>query len=151
MGALGWIVSIVGVTGALGFLALMFAAPLVASKIVQAALTILEAILSTRIGCAALAGAACLLVGLLWGDHNGASRVRTEWADARAAAKIAADKKDADTAKKAAQTDQANTAAEVATDQSDKEARDAYVKELEKRAAAVCLDTDADVERLRPR
>lgn len=148
MGALGWIVSIIGVVGTVGFIALVVVAPVLAGQLVKATLALLEAILSTRLGVGLLVGATCLLVGLLWGDHTGSTRVETQWAEARDEAGRHQARLDAHIAEKAAKTDETNTATEAAADKADKESRDAH--KLDPRGE--CVPSDRDLEwLLRPR
>lgn len=153
MGTLGWIVSTVGVLGVAGTIALAVFAPLVLAQTFRALMTVLESILSTRIGVGILVGIACLVIGELHGDWTGSGRVQAKWDEARRVAKAEADAKDTNISEAAKKTDKENSAAEVAVDQADKESRDAYIKELEQRATGVCRDvcrdTDADIERLR--
>lgn len=90
------------------------------------------------IGIAALA----LVGGAYWkGDSNGADRIQTKWNASREAARVEKARLDSVAADNAAALDAADATAEASTDQSNLEARDAYVKKLE---AGVCvLDDDA--------
>lgn len=86
MTVLDWVLSIVGVLGVGGFIALLVFAPVVAAQVMSAVGKLLGWMLSTRIGVGILVGVACLLGGLLWGEHAGAARVQTSWDEARDAA-----------------------------------------------------------------
>jgi hypothetical protein len=77
----------------------------------------------------------------LHGDSNGADRIQTKWNASREAARVEKARLDSVAADNAASQDAADATAEASTDQSNLEARDAYVKKLE---ASVCvLDDDA--------
>lgn len=137
MSLAGWITAAIGTFGIGGVILLAIFAPAVLPPLVKAAIAIARQVVSTRIGV----GAVCLVVGLLVGDQYGEHRVRTEWAEARAAATAEKVRLDNDAAERAAERDNTNTAAEAASDQSIIEARDAYIKRLE---SGVCvLDADA--------
>lgn len=79
MGALGWILSIVGVLGVGGFAAALIFAPPLAAAFVKIALNVLERILSTRIGVGIVVGIACSIAGFLYGEHEGAAGVQAKW------------------------------------------------------------------------
>lgn len=76
---LGWILSAIGILGIGGFIALLIFAPVAAQAVIKIVLEITKIVLSTRIGCAAVAGGACLVIGLLYGDQQGAARVQAKW------------------------------------------------------------------------
>ena len=97
---------------------------------------------------ALLTATACLTFGYFYFDAQGASRVKSEWDAANATAASQANAADASAAASAAKKDRENIARELSEEQANREARDAYIADLEKRAAAVCVDTDADIRRL---
>ncbi|NVO13919.1 MAG: hypothetical protein HXX10_07770 [Rhodoplanes sp.] len=110
----------------------------------QAAWALITSPIGRVVGVVGLIGLA-----LLWADHRGADRVRTEWAAANAIAATKAAEADAVAATHADAVDKRSTAAADAADQANREARDAYVKDLEKRIAAGCAADGDDARRLR--
>lgn len=145
---LRYIIGIVGALGIVGTIALVVLAPLLAREILGIVLDTLTRIWKTRTGCALLTAAACLTFGLYYFDHQGASRVKAQWdaANAEAAAKVV--KADADAAAKARVIEDRDIAAEQTADATAAEARNAYITELEKRAANVCVYSPDDIKRL---
>lgn len=75
MGALGWILSIVGVLGVGGFAAALIFAPPIAAAAVKIALDLLGRILSTRVGV----GIAACIFGLALGYFYGVTSEREVW------------------------------------------------------------------------
>lgn len=148
MSVLGWVFAIISVIGVAGFIALAVFAPLLARELLGVVLDVLHRLLKTRAGVCALTAAACLGFGFYYFDYQGAQRVRQQWWEANAAAAEQAAKRDAAIASNARAKDDKATAAESETEKANAEARNAYIADLEKRAASVCVDTDADIRRL---
>lgn len=145
---LTWILGIAAAVGVTGLIVLALVAPAVASVIAQAVLSIIQWLLKTRFGVGLLTAAACLTFGYFYFDYVGAHRVRLQWREANATATAKANAADAAAAAKAAAADHRNAIAERDTDKKASEDRDAYIADLETRAASVCIDTDADIRRL---
>ena len=85
-GALGWIVALGGGASAAGYIALLIWAPQAAVAIERIALDLLQRVLSTRLGCAALAAVIVGTGAWFCGDRAGAVRVQAEWDAAEHAA-----------------------------------------------------------------
>lgn len=133
----GWITAAIGTLGVGGTIAIAIFAPTVLPALVKATVSLGRAIISTRVGV----GAVCLVIGLAAGDQFGEHRIQAQWTEARAAASAEKARLDNEAAEHAAAEDAEDTAAEATADQSNTEARDAYIKKLE---ASVCaLDADA--------
>lgn len=148
MSVFAWVLAAISTVGVAGFIALCFLAPAVASSIVKIVSEILERLLKTRAGVAVLTAAACLTFGYFFFDYQGAHRVRLEWREANAAAAALVAERDATIASNAKEKADKHAATEVEADKATAEARNAYIADLEKRAASVCVDSDADIKRL---
>lgn len=143
--SLGWVFGIIGTLGIGGFVALAFFAPLAAQAVIKIALAALQRILATRIGCAALAGAACLVAGALYGDHQGAARIQDKWDDAKVEYAEALETM-RDAASEQARKHNEN-ARERENEAAASEAKriDTYAQTLPRSAADDCRITDADL------
>ncbi len=148
----GWIFGIVGTLGIAGTVALALLAPTLAASLWKAAadavIYTFERLSQTRGGVAAMTAAGCLLFGYFYFDHVGYSRCHDAWRTANAEAAEKVVKADAAAAAKAKTIEDKATAAEQAADAKNAEGRNAYIADLEKRAASVCTDSDADIKRL---
>lgn len=145
MGVLGWIISIVGTLGLAGTIALAFLAPQLLLVIWKGVLDLLGRILATRIGCAAIAGLVCFIVGDFYGDHSGAARVQAEWDEAKLEYAQAMTALHSRTQAKAeTRVEQAQTA-EQAKEQTDAKAIKTYAEALPRSATDDCRITDDDL------
>lgn len=147
--SLSWIFGIIGTLGVGGLIAFAVLAPAAAALAWQTVLEILRGLLATRFGCVFLALLVCAPLCLTIGDNIGDGRVQDKWDAANVAAAAKVVKADANIAADAAVIDKRDTASELSNDKANTEARNAYVAELEKRAAGVCTVDDADLRRLR--
>lgn len=147
--SLGWILGIVGTLGIAGTIALAIVAPVLARSILDIILDIIGRLWSTRFGVGLLTGAGCLLFGYFYFDSVGEARCQAKWNAANAAAAAKVIRADTAAADKARAADEKDTATETSIDLANEKARHAYIAELEKRAASVCTDSNADVKRLR--
>jgi hypothetical protein len=90
------VLAVVGVLGAGGALALFLLAPVLLAVIVTRAESALGAMLSTRLGCALLAGLACFILADQVRSLRDGARCERAIAELIAQAKAAGDKRDAD-------------------------------------------------------
>jgi hypothetical protein len=142
---LSWILSILGVAGAGGLIALYIFAPAVAILLLTVVRNVLGALLKTRLGCAALA----LLVGLAIGFVKGEQSATAKCDAANLRAKIASLERDKNIQKAAAEEATA-ALAEIAQQKSDLDGKvSSYEAELAKRDDNSCRLSPADIERLR--
>lgn len=141
MTTIGWILSLVGGFGLAGVIAFYIFAPLLAFAAWQSFLRLIEATLSTRIGCAALALGAGLLLGDLYGSQVEFNKCDAERLRIEAAA-AARDREQGELA----DTDASKRLTELLAQQrKDKELIDAYAKALAGRPNNSCLLTPDDL------
>lgn len=143
-----WIFGIVGALGVTGAIALFFLGPAAVLLFLRAVLAIFTRLWATRPGMALIVALATGSVGYLAGHNDGETRVRAAWTAANAIAAERAREVDAEITKNAETAEARDVVVEVEADKENAEARNAYVAELEKRAAAVCRVDDADLKRL---
>lgn len=145
MSTLGWILAAVGSLGVAGMIALAIFAPLAAQTVVKIALDVLGRILSTRIGCAALAGAACLVVGILYGDGQGAARVQEQWDDAKVEYAEALEQMREASAEQARQHNEKAREREEQAAAAEAQRIETYAQTLPRPATDDCRITDSDL------
>ena len=146
MGVLGWTISIVGTLGVAGTtIALAFLAPQLLLVLWKGLLELLARILSTRIGCAAIAAVVCLIVGDFYGDNSGAARVQAEWDDAKVEYGQAMGRLQSSTREKAAASVERAQTAEQAKEQTDAKEIKTYEQAHPRPATDDCRITDSDL------
>lgn len=142
---LAWILGIVGVLGIGGMIALAIFAPALLLVIWKLVADTVGWILSTRVGCAALAVLAGLIIGDIYGDLHGRAIEKAVCAEAQAQAERDARKRDDRQGELAGTDDKTRIAALEAENERAQEKLNDYEKKLRDRASAACPLTPDDL------